>query len=248
MNVFLCGQKEFGAAVVRRLIADGHTVVGACCPVTGASGQPDRARAAAAVYGVPTIEAGTLRAEMLPDAVDLIVCAHSHDFVGAATRRKAVHGAVGFHPSLLPRHRGRDAIRWTIKMADAVTGGSVYWLDDRMDAGPLAAQRYCFVDPVETAASLWRDKLFPMGVEMLAEVVADVSVGRIARQPQDEKHATFEPACDPPPIRRPDLPRLSGPGVSLPRQWEQPAKYPVYEVLEKELNNGNKRTSKNANS
>ena len=208
MNVFLCGQKEFGAAVFRRLLRDGVTISGACCPLTNSRGQTDRLRDAANTYNVPTLEAGTLRAELLPSGIDLIVCAHSHDFVGAATRRKAVHGAVGFHPSLLPRHRGRDSIRWTLKMRDAITGGSIYWLDDRMDAGPIAAQEYLFVNPDETVESLWREKLFPMGVEMLSRVVREVSEGKIVKEYQNELHATFEPACNPPPVRRPDLLRI----------------------------------------
>lgn len=212
MNVYLCGQKEFGAAVLRKLIADGHSVVGACCPLNGSRGV-DRAREAANVYGIPVSLAGTLCAATLPSGIDLIVCAHSHDFIGAATRRKAVHGAVGFHPSLLPRHRGRDAVRWTIKMGDAIAGGSVYWLDDRMDAGPIASQRYCFVDRRDTAETLWREKLFPMGVQLLTTVVSDVSSGRIVKARQAERYSTFEPACNPPPIRRPDLPRLEGPGA-----------------------------------
>ena len=208
MNVFLCGQKEFGAAVFRRLLRDGVTISGACCPLKNSRGQTDRLRDAANTYRVPTLEAGTLQSDRLPSGIDLIVCAHSHDFVGAATRRKAVYGAVGFHPSLLPRHRGRDAIRWTLKMRDAITGGSVYWLDDRMDAGPIASQEYLFVDPDETVESLWREKLFPMGVEMISRVVREVAEGRIVKEYQNELHATFEPACNPPPVRRPDLLRI----------------------------------------
>lgn len=208
MNVFICGQKEFGAAVFRRLLRDGVTISGVCCPSYNSRGQTDRLRDAANTYRVPSLEAGSLQADRLPSGIDLIVCAHSHDFVGAATRRKAVHGAIGFHPSLLPRHRGRDAIRWTLKMRDAVAGGSVYWLDDRMDAGPIAAQEYLFVDPDETVESLWREKLFPMGVSLLSQVVADVKAGKIVKERQNERHATFEPACNPPPVRRPDLPRI----------------------------------------
>ena len=86
-------------------------------------------------------------------------------------------------------------------MRDAITGGTVYWLDDRMDAGPVAAQRWCFVDPEDDASSLWRNTLFPMGVDMLSSVVNDIARGLIVRQPQNEAFATFEPACNPPPVR-----------------------------------------------
>ena len=100
-------------------------------------------------------------------------------------------------------------------MRDAITGGTVYWLDDRMDAGPVATQRWCFVNPADDASSLWRHTLFPMGVDLLSSVVQDVARGIIVRQPQDESFATFEPACNPPPVRRPDLLGLPGPGVTF---------------------------------
>lgn len=128
--------------------------------------------------------------------MELIVAAHAHCFVTAAARHRARFGAVGYHPSLLPRHRGRDAVRWTIHMRDQVAGGTVYWMTDRADAGPVAAQDWCHVQPGDDAAGLWRRDLGPMGVRLLAGVVADVAAGRLMRVPQDEALATWEPAFD----------------------------------------------------
>lgn len=132
----------------------------------------------------------------MPEGVELIVAAHAHCFVTAAARHRARFGAVGYHPSLLPRHRGRDAVRWTIHMRDQVAGGTVYWMTDRADAGPVAAQDWCHVQPGDDAAGLWRRDLGPMGVRLLAGVVADVAAGRLMRVPQDEALATWEPAFD----------------------------------------------------
>ncbi len=152
--------------------------------------------------------AGELNSQTLPEGVELIVCAHSHDFIGRATRHRSRHGAIGYHPSLLPVHRGRDAVAWTIRMGDRVAGGTVYWLSDTVDGGPVAAARHCFVRPGETASELWRRVLFPLGVELLRVVVCDVAAGRIVAVPQDPKCATWEPSIGRPPINRPDLPLL----------------------------------------
>lgn len=97
----------------------------------------------------------------VPDGVDLIVAAHSHAFIGRATRARAAVAAIGYHPSLLPLHRGRDAIRWTIRDGDKVTGGSVYHLTERTDGGPIAAQEHLFVPPGSTPETLWREHLAP---------------------------------------------------------------------------------------
>ncbi len=123
----------------------------------------------------------------MPAGVDLIVCAHSHDFVGRKTRLKARLGAIGYHPSLLPRHRGREAVRWAVHMGDAVTGGTVYWLTDSVDAGPIAAQEHVFIVPGEAPERLWREKLAPLGVRLTLRVLQDLAAGRIVSRRQDAR-------------------------------------------------------------
>jgi methionyl-tRNA formyltransferase len=161
--------------------------------------------------GVPVVRAGTLTAETLPGNVDLIVAAHSHDFIGRKTRLKCRLGAIGYHPSLLPLHRGRAAVEWQIRMRERVAGGTVYWLDDTVDGGPVAAQDFCLVRPEDTARSLWRRELFPMGLGLLERALKDLEAGVMVRRPQDHTLATWEPALDPPPLKRPDLVEI-GPG------------------------------------
>lgn len=207
MNVYLCGQKAFGKAALDVILGAGHQVVGVSAPLTSEHDQsrPDRLRAAADDLSLPVLPAGMLSVDTLPAGVDLIVAAHSHDFIGRRTRLKSAYGAVGFHPSLLPLHRGRDAVRWTIKMGDRISGGSMYWLDDNIDAGPLAAQEWVWVPPGSTAEQLWRDHLFPLGLRLLERVLSDVSDGVIISVPQDDDLATWEPSWERCPLRRPNL-------------------------------------------
>lgn len=191
MRLMLVGQKWLGAEVLALLRAQGHEVASVASPAR------DRLYHAAVAAGVPVGDPGrVLPAGWVPEGVDLIVAAHAHCFVTRAARERARHGAIGYHPSLLPRHRGRDAVRWAIHMREPVTGGTVYWMTDRADAGPVAAQDWCHILPGDDAAGLWRRELAPMGVRLLAHVVADVAAGRLVRVPQDEALATWEPAFD----------------------------------------------------
>lgn len=170
----------------------------------------DRLRSWAYPRDIPWTDSAELRAMQVPDGVDVIVAAHSHAFLGRHTRARAAVATIGYHPSLLPLHRGRDAIRWTIRDGDKVTGGSVYHLTERTDAGPLAAQEHLFVPPGSTAQSLWREHLAPLGVRLLLKVVADLAQDRRIEVPQDEKVATWEPAMDSPPLFKPELIALPG--------------------------------------
>jgi methionyl-tRNA formyltransferase len=206
VRIYICGQKAFGRAVLEQCLKDGHDIVGVSAPLTGSGGVAvDKLRAMADDARIPVMPPGVLNSDTLPDGVDVLVAAHSHDFIGRRTRLRCKIGAIGYHPSLLPLHRGRDAIRWAVKMGDAVTGGSVYWLSDNVDAGDLAAQDWCLISPDDTPEALWREKLFPMGVRLLSQVLGSISAGIIVTVPQDEDAATWEPSFERPPLRRPDL-------------------------------------------
>lgn len=128
-------------------------------------------------------------------ACDMAVAAYCQRFIPANVRARCGLGVLAYHPSLLPRHRGRDAVRWTIAMREPVAGGSVYWMDDGADTGPIEAQDWCHVMPGEDAAALWRRELAPMGVRLLIQAVSRLAGGERPRAvPQDERAATWEPA------------------------------------------------------
>jgi len=219
MRVFLAGQKYFGQEVYKLLREMGHDIAGVSSPayrderdrlayVTDSAAKADRLRAIAELHGSPWMEAGNLRAETLPADVDLIIAAHSHDFIGRATRNRARFGAIGYHPSLLPLHRGRDAVRWAVRLRERVTGGTVFWLNDTVDGGPVAAQEHVLIDPRWTAEGLWREALQPLGIKLLRKTLGDIAQRIIVRVPQNPRLATWEPSLNPPPLYRPDLPQI----------------------------------------
>lgn len=211
MRLFVSGQRTFGAETLKRCLSLGYEVVGVASPAWRPSPEDtkrDKLRGAAERAGVPWMHADDLRAETLPARTDLIIAAHSHAFIGRKTRQRARIGAIGYHPSLLPRHRGRDAVRWAVKMGDAVTGGTVFWLTDSVDAGPIAAQDWCFIRPDDTPSALWCRELFPMGLRLIENVLADVDAGRLVMVEQDEAVATWEPSWEREPLFRPELPML----------------------------------------
>ncbi len=211
MNILLAGQKYFGAAVFRALKdIEGVNIAAVSVPIEPE--KIDRLYGLADLYHVPIIKAGTLNAATMPDDIDLIVAAHSYDFIGEKTRLRAKYGGIGYHPSLLPLHRGRDAIRWAVRMRERVTGGTVYRLSNKMDGGNIIMQKHVFIKPGDNDRTLWERDLAPLGVDLLVESVCMFrDVGFINGIEQDETVATWEPSIDRPPAFRPDL-------IMLPRE------------------------------
>jgi methionyl-tRNA formyltransferase len=191
MRISLIGSRWFGGQMFRMLRERGDAL-----SVIALDAEDQLAKAAAEA-GVPlTVLNGPrrVRAADIGEDVDVILAAHSHSFITAEARAKAKRAAIGYHPSLLPRHRGIAAVEWTIKCRDPIAGGSVYHLSDGMDEGAIAAQDWCFVYPDDDAASLWRRALAPMGLRLLMKVINDIDARGFADAvEQDPKAVTYAP-------------------------------------------------------
>jgi methionyl-tRNA formyltransferase len=193
MKCALVGSRFFGASVFEALRKEeGVQFTSIVAPAAD-----DRLALAAQAAG---LEAHVLdNPKLVPghaiaDDTDLIIAAHTHARVSNEALARSRLGGVGYHPSLLPRHRGIAAVEWTILEGDPIAGGSVYHLADGWDAGAIAAQEWCFVMKGETARELWERALAPMGLALLTKVVHFARLeGYIPAEPQDPRFATKAP-------------------------------------------------------
>ena len=190
MKCALVGSRFFAASVFEALRKEeGIEFTGIVAPAAD-----DRLALAANAAGVvlhvldnPKIVPG----HAIPEGTDLIIAAHTHARVSDDALARSRLGGVGYHPSLLPRHRGIAAVEWTILEGDPIAGGSVYHLADGWDAGGIAAQDWCFVKKGETARELWERALAPMGLALLTKVAHHARLqGSLPAFPQDPRFAT----------------------------------------------------------
>lgn len=211
MKIFICGQKSFGVAVLKALYNEGHIITGIAPPPQ--KRLKDKMVGFATLKRIPIIsDCDKLRAKDIPEDTELIISAHSHWLISEQILNKCKYGGIGFHPSLLPRHRGRDAIRWTIHMNDYITGGTIYDLNNpKCDGGDILLQKPLWVDKEWSYHDLWR-RLFPIGVEMIVEAAALIEQDRLSRVKQDERFATWEPSWERPRLKRNDLIEIGSSG------------------------------------
>jgi methionyl-tRNA formyltransferase len=193
MRITLVGSRHFGVTTLNMLREHGVGVVRVVV-----ADADDRLAATAKAAGIEVVVQANpklvVAAEIAPDT-DLIITAHSHARIGKDALAAARLGGIGYHPSLLPRHRGKAAVEWTIKEGDPIAGGTIYHLADRMDAGAIAAQDWCFVRKGETARELWERALAPLGLKLLADVIDYANVHKaLPAKAQDEQFATLAPS------------------------------------------------------
>lgn len=167
INIMIVGQKWLAAEVFKLCQAKGLTVTAVAAPCID-----DRLAILAETHQIAVrIAPKRLQAEDVPQGTDLILCAHAHCYVATAARQKARLGALGYHPSLLPKYKGKDAIDQALQQGETVTGGSLYWLDDGWDTGQVLMQQQCSILPGDTALTLWQRDLAPLALELFDQAL-----------------------------------------------------------------------------
>ena len=104
-------------------------------------------------------------------------------------------GALNMHASALPRHRGVDGIFGTYWDDDSEAAITIHWIDERIDAGDIAAQKSIPLARGRPSRELYME-LASIGVELLAGVLEEVSSGQMPRRKQDESRASYRSAAD----------------------------------------------------
>lgn len=199
MRVSIIGQAAFGEAVFKRLSGVDGVEVG-CVSAPMQESRPDALWAAAQAAGVPMVSMAALKTEdglsqWTKSAGDVSIMAFVTEILPESVFGAARFGTIQYHPSLLPAYRGMSSINWPIIFGESETGVTVFWPDAGIDSGPILLQKRCAIGPDDTVGSLYFERLFPMGVEAIAEAVAMVAAGNAPRLEQDHRLATNQPPC-----------------------------------------------------
>lgn len=94
---------------------------------------------------------------------------------------------IGVHPSVLPKYRGPSPIHFALLNCDNITGTTVFYVNERMDAGDILIQREVIIEDTDDYFSL-SQKLALASVEAIIEFLNTPGLTPI---PQDESKATF---------------------------------------------------------
>jgi methionyl-tRNA formyltransferase len=206
LRIAVFGQAPFGKDVTVRLLEEGHQVVGVYVP-PDTGGRPDPLAAEAEARGLPLFRHRRFRrkGEAIPELVEeyrkLDAELNVMPFTTVILPPEIVDaprlGSLCFHPSLLPAFRGGTAIPWQIILGATETGVTVFQPDAGVDTGPIVVQKGgVAIGPEDTAASLYFDHLYPLGLDAMAEAVAAVADGSARPRPQTEADASFQPRLD----------------------------------------------------
>jgi methionyl-tRNA formyltransferase len=206
IRIAVFGQAPFGRDVTTRLAEAGHEIVGVHVPPDG-GGRADALAETAGEKNWPLFRYKGYRRkglaiaervdEYLALGAELNVLPFTTVILPAEIIDAPKYRSVCFHPSVLPAFRGGNALAWQIIEGAEESGISVFQPDEGVDTGPLYTQKVGVpISPIDNTASLYFDKLYPMGVEAIVETVAEIDAGTARLSPQSEEGASFQGLVD----------------------------------------------------
>lgn len=171
MNVVLVGQKHFAVEILLQCLDLKLNVLKVIVPHPD-----DRLVNTASENNIPyCVQDKKVDDLYIPDNTDIILCAYAHSYITKGARDKSKLGAVGYHPSLLPLYKGKNAVQDAIASGATHTGGSLYLLDDGWDTGSIIAQEACPIPDYMSAYDLWINHLSPIGVKLFKQFLTEIS-------------------------------------------------------------------------
>jgi len=201
LRIAIFGQALFGREVSERLADAGHEVVGVYAPPGGLRADPLAELADQRGWRLFRYERFRRKRSAIPELVDeyrslgaeLNVMPFTTSILPESIVNHPTHGSLCFHPSVLPAYRGGAALAWQIILGATESGVSVFRVEGGVDAGPVAVQkRGVAISSTDTAASLYFDKLYPLGIEAMFEAVSRVADGTVNFIAQSEDGASFQ--------------------------------------------------------
>lgn len=154
-----------------------------------------RVRRVFARHGIPVIEvSGNINS---PDFIrqlkgarpDLIVSVAANVIFRKELIAAAPLGCLNVHTALLPKYRGLMPTFWVLKNNEKLTGVSVFFVDEKIDNGPILVQK-----KVEIRNQTWDELIREtkrVGMQAVAEAIVKIQAGHWAPIANDSAEGTY---------------------------------------------------------
>lgn len=208
-NFVFFGSPEFAAVILEKIIQNGFRPSLVVC-------NPDKPTGRKKNITSPPVKTGIMNQEsriknvikiLQPEKLDkefrdsLFIIHDSYDFFIVAAYAKIIppeileipkFGSIGVHPSLLPKYRGATPIQSAILNDDEQTGVTLFLIDEKVDHGPIIAQKELRGEELKTMdCKQLSKKLADLGGNLLIETLPKFLAGEIELEPQNESQAAY---------------------------------------------------------
>ncbi|HEY2846886.1 MAG TPA: methionyl-tRNA formyltransferase [Pyrinomonadaceae bacterium] len=200
MKIVFMGTPQAAAVSLKRLISDGHEIVGVYTQPDRHSGRGRKVvyspvKELALEHGLSLFQPTKVRTpEALEEfrslSADLAVVVAYGRILPDGFLDAFPHRAINVHFSLLPKYRGAAPVNWAIVNGETETGVTTMKMDSGLDTGDILLQRSTMIAPSETSIALMV-RLSQLGAELLSETLHGLA--SIEPRKQDDSRASLAP-------------------------------------------------------
>ncbi|MCT1576329.1 methionyl-tRNA formyltransferase [Oceanobacillus kimchii] len=197
-RIVFMGTPDFAVPVLQKLLELNYDIV---LVVT----QPDRPKGRKKVITPPPVKEEAIKhnlevfqPEKLRDDFkmiidlkpDLIVTAAYGQILPREILESPSYGCINVHASLLPELRGGAPIHYAIMQGKDVTGVTIMYMVEKLDAGDILTQVEVPIEQDDHVGTM-HDKLSQAGANLLIETLPSLFNNEITPRKQDESLVTF---------------------------------------------------------
>lgn len=201
MNIVFFGSPQTARLSLERLLEAGHSIPLVITQPDRPAGRGKKLRASevarfAREMGVPLLQPRRIRKDpsvreaLAAAQPDLNVVVAYGQIIPSSLIYLPEFNSWNLHFSLLPAYRGAAPVQWAILKGEKQTGVTIFELDEKMDEGPLLAQKTVPIHAGESAQHL-EQRLADIGADFMVEAVARIR--ELKTTPQNHQSATYAP-------------------------------------------------------
>ena len=194
MKILYIGSVQFSRGALDLLIRLEAEVVG-ICTLAWAPFNSDHVDLSelGQKHGIPVLLADDINSSKTVEwirerAPDVIFCFGWSRLLGEDVRNLAPLGAIGFHPSALPKNRGRHPLIWPLVLGLRETASTFFFMDNGADSGDILSQRSLSIGDDDDAGTLY-EKVTAIALLQIKDFLPQLSKGAYQRTVQDPKAA-----------------------------------------------------------
>ena len=197
-KIIFIGTSEFAVPALEKLIKNNYTLLAVVTALDKPVGRkqeitPPPVKKAALKYKLPILQPeriSNIKSEISNLKPDLIIVAAYGQIIPKNILEIPKLGCLNLHPSLLPKYRGPSPIQTAIFNGEQETGITIMKMDEKIDHGPIIAQKKIILSDRENYQTLEK-KLSQLAANFLIEILPQYLQNKIKPQKQEHGQATY---------------------------------------------------------
>lgn len=190
MRIVFIGSVKFSAEMLDELIQQECQVVGVCAQSEpGLNSDYCDLGQLAVQRGIPFTYTGDINSNETIDWIedlypDVIFCMGWSQILKDRLLSIPKVGVIGFHPTELPKNRGRHPIVWALVLGLEQTASTFFFIDSGVDSGDIVSQEIIPISDCDNAGSLYK-KISGVARRQIANLIPQLKSGSLNRKKQE---------------------------------------------------------------